>query len=85
MVEPEDDTFEQKKERVVVEQFYWSEEWQRFILKEAIEKETGQKVAIVENLQASAYQLAGFEDAEDYGIMRKDGSFDYVHKDDLEF
>ena len=42
-------------------------------------------MAIVENLQASAYQLAGFEDAEDYGIMRKDGSFDYVRKDDLEF
>lgn len=85
MVEPEDDTFEQKEKRVVVEQFYWSEEWQRFILKEAIEKATGEKVAIVENLQASAYQLAGFEDTEDYRILRKDGNFDYVRKDELQF
>ncbi len=84
-IEPEDDTFQQKDERVVVEQFYWSQEWQRFILKEAIEKETGEKVAIVENLKASAYQLAGFEDTEDYRIVRKDDSFDYVRKDELQF
>lgn len=84
-LEPADDTFEQKDERIVVEKFYWSDEWQRFILREAVEKATGQKVAIVENLQASAYQLAGFEDTEDYRIVRKDGTFDYVRKDDLEF
>lgn len=84
-LEPEDDTFKQKDERIVVEKFYWSDEWQRFILREAVEKATGQKVAIVENLQASAYQLAGFEDTEDYRILRKDGNFDYVRKDDLEF
>lgn len=83
-VVPEDDTYTQKDSRVVVERFYWSEEWGRFILQEAIEKETGEKVAIIENLTASPYSLAGFTDKRDYAIVRKDGSTKYVNADALE-
>lgn len=81
---PQDDTFSKKDSRVVVERFYWSEEWSRFILREAVEKATGEKVAIVEDLSASPYILAGLSDPKDFGIVRKDGSFDYVSKDALE-
>ncbi|MBM6828095.1 hypothetical protein H9X85_00440 [Anaerotignum lactatifermentans] len=82
---PEDETFDKKQSRVVVERFYWSEEWGRFILREAVEKATGEKVAIVEDLSASPYLLAGLADDKDYGILRKDGTLDYVKEEELEF
>lgn len=81
---PEDDTYTQKDCRVVVEKFHWSDEWGRFILEEAVEKETGQPVAIIENLTASPYGLAGFTDHKDYLIVRKDGTTKYVTANDLE-
>ena len=82
---PNDDTFQEKDSRVVVERFYWSEKWKRFILKEATDKETGEPVAIIEDLTISPYQLAGLTDQKDYGIVRQDGSTDYVTKEELEF
>lgn len=82
---PQDDTFDKKQSRVVVERFYWSEEWGRFILREAVEKATGEKVAIIEDLSASPYLLAGLADDKDYGIIRKDGLLDYVKEEELEF
>ncbi len=81
---PEDNTYVQKDRRVVVEKFYWSDAWGRFILKEAIEKETKQPVAIIENLTASPYGLAGFTDRKDYVIVRKDGTTKYVTANELE-
>ena len=81
---PEDDTFLTKDSRIVVDRFYWSEKWGRFILGEAIEKSTKAQVAVVENLAKSPYILAGFSDAADFGIIRKDGTFAYVEADDLE-
>lgn len=81
---PEDETFQTKDSRVVVERFYWSPKWERFILGEAVEKTTGEQVAIVENLAKSPYILAGFSDAADFGIVRADDTFAYVSADDLE-
>ncbi len=82
---PQDDTFDKKQSRVVVERFTWSDEWGRFILREAVEKATGEKVAIIEDLSASPYLLAGLADDKDYGIIRKDGLLDYVKEEELEF
>lgn len=82
---PQDETFDKKQSRVVVERFYWSEDWGRFILREAVEKATGEKVAVIEDLSASPYLLAGLADDKDYGIIRKDGLLDYVKKEELEF
>lgn len=82
---PQDDTFDKKQSRVVVERFTWSDAWGRFILREAVEKATGEKVAIIEDLSASPYLLAGLADDKDYGIIRKDGVLDYVKAEELEF
>lgn len=82
---PKDDTFQEKDSRVVVERFYWSDEWNRFILDEAVEKATGQPVAIIENLASSPYLLADLPDYKDYRIVRKDGTTAYVDAEELKF
>ncbi len=82
---PQDNTFTEKESRVVVERFFWSPQWNRFILREATEKATGETVAVIENLTLSPYMLAGFEDNKDYRILRADGSTDYVEEGDLAF
>ena len=82
---PADDTFQEKDSRVVVERFYWSDEWNRFILDEAVEVATGQPVAIIENLASSPYLLADLPDFKDYRIVRKDGTAAYVDAEELKF
>ena len=82
---PADDTFQEKDSRVVVERFYWSDEWNRFILDEAVETATGQPVAIIENLASSPYLLADLPDFKDYRIVRKDGTTAYVDAEELKF
>ena len=82
---PADDTFQEKDSRVVVERFFWSDEWNRFILDEAVEVATGQPVAIIENLASSPYLLADLPDFKDYRIVRKDGTTAYVDAEELKF
>lgn len=82
---PGDETFQEKDSRVVVERFYWSDEWNRFILDEAVETATGQPVAIIENLASSPYLLADLPDFKDYRIVRKDGTTAYVDAEELKF
>ena len=83
---PEEDTFQVQKERAITEQFIWSNEWNRMIMGEKIEKATGQKVAVIEDLANSPYALL-----DEYGdnvnkvrIQRKDGTKAIVYKDALE-
>lgn len=59
---PKDSSFAEKSSRKIAEIFYWSDEWQHFILGEATEKATNEKVAVIENQNASPYILAGFEE-----------------------
>lgn len=82
--EPENDTFQTQDSRVVVERFYWSPVWGRFILGDAVERVTGEPVALVENLEKSPYTLAGFSNYADFGIVRGDGTFAYVPEEELE-
>ena len=83
---PADDTYFTVKERVVTQNYYWSDEWERFLLFEMIEKATGQKVAVIEDLDASPYALLPeySQYANQYQIVRKDGTKDFVQKDMLE-
>lgn len=74
---PKTDSFEKQEQRVVKEQFKWSDDWSRFILDEAIENSTGEKVAIIENRDASAYALAGYIE-NSYLVERKDGTQDIL-------
>lgn len=74
--------FESDAKRVIVERYYWSDEWNRFILGEAEEIATGEKVAVIENRDASPYFLAGFRD-NSFLIERQDGSEDVVKGVDL--
>ena len=61
------------------------DEWNRFILDEAVETATGQPVAIIENLASSPYLLADLPDFKDYRIVRKDGTTAYVDAEELKF
>ena len=73
-------------ERVVPEKIVWSNDWQRFIIKEGTEKSTGQKVAILEDLDNSPYALyEGYLNVGDrYRILREDGSQDIVLKSQID-
>lgn len=79
---PTDETFQTENERVVTQKFYWSDEWGRFILGEKQDKTTGQKVAVIEDFQASPYILTG-DVYNKTRILRKDGTYDIVDNDTL--
>lgn len=83
---PLDDTFHTISERVVPEKLVWSNDWQRFIIKEGTEKSTGQKVAILEDLDNSPYALyEGYLNVGDrYRILRQDGTQDIVLKSQID-
>lgn len=81
---PPGEDFESDSKRVVVERYYWSDAWNRFILGEATEKATGEKVAVIENRDASPYFLAGFRE-DSFLIERPDGSEDIVADTGLEW
>lgn len=81
---PEDSQFIKQDSRVITEEFYWSDQWQRFIIGEAIEEKTGQPVAVLENSDNGPYVLAGFVE-NCYLIQRKDGYQDIVHVDELKW
>ena len=81
---PKESKFKQQSNRVVVEELYWSEPWQSFVLGEAIEKQTGEPVAVLENRNSSPYVLAGFED-DSYVIQRMDGERDILAVDKIEW
>ena len=79
---PEADTFVEKDKRVVTEKYIWSDEWQRFIITQAVEEATGEPVAVIENRDASPYAMAGYKD-NTYLIQRKNGSIDIINGEDL--
>lgn len=81
---PADETFESETKRVIMERYYWSDEWGRFILGEATENATGEKVAVIENRDASPYFLAGFRE-DSFLIERLDGSREIVKDAGLEW
>ena len=81
---PQGQEFESDAKRVIVERYYWSNEWNRFILGEATDKATGEKVAVIENRDASPYFLAGFRD-DSFLIQRRDGSEDIIKDSGLEW
>ncbi len=74
---PLDSDYKTEEERVITNRFFWSDEWQTFILGEAIETATGETVAVLERFRDSPYGLAGFEENKSR-ILRKDGSEDVV-------
>jgi len=67
------------------EMYYWSDEWQRFIIKEMIEKATGEKVAVVGRWEKLPYtRTPEFQQYTDYKrIIRKDGSTEPLPNDAL--
>lgn len=82
--QPKDTNFTESDTRRVVEIFYWSDEWRRFIIGEAVEKATGKPVAVIEDQTASAYTLAGFKE-NGYRILREDGTQEVVKENQLEW
>lgn len=84
LIPPGEEEFTSRGRRVVTERFYWSDEWRRFILGEAVDTDTGETVAIIENRDASPYFLAGFQD-DAFRIYRRDGSTDIVEGNTLEW
>ncbi|WP_317856347.1 hypothetical protein [Chakrabartyella piscis] len=59
---PLKEEFTQTESRTIQEEYFWSDDWMRFILGEAIDKTTQEVVAIIEIRDNSPYALAGFVD-----------------------
>ncbi len=79
---PEDESFIVKNNKVVEKNYYWNNEWGMFIIKEMIDKRTGDRVAVVEDFTNSAYNLDG-EPINKYRIVKKDGTVEIVDADTL--
>lgn len=79
---PKRNTFEKKDSRMVMEKYEWSADWERFIIGEAIEKATGQTVALIADRDNEPYILAGYEENA-YEIQRRDGSVELIHETEL--
>lgn len=79
---PKKEEFVEQDKRVISEQQYWSDSWQRFIFREGVELATGETVAIVEIRDNSPYAMSGYiENA--YGIQRQDGTYDLVKTSEI--
>lgn len=59
---PPKEKFTKTSGRTIKETYFWSDDWNRFILGEAIEKSSQEVVAIIEIRDNSPYALAGFVD-----------------------
>ncbi len=82
---PDLSTFDTYKSRVVNETYYWSDEWQRFILAEKMNNATGEKVAVIEDFGSSPYALlADYGDAvNNLMIKTEGGKYEIVKRDTL--
>ena len=89
---PLDNTYSLENSRVIEQNFYWSDEWNSFIIGEKIEKATGQKVAELILWSDLPYSLAEYNQNEEENtpgynnlvrIKRKDGTTAVVNKDSL--
>lgn len=68
--------------RMVGETYRWNNEWNRFILSEKIDTDTGEKVAVIEDFAVSPYALLDDfgDNANKVRIERKDGTTAIVDK-----
>ena len=82
---PDVSTFDTYRNRVVNKIYYWSNEWQRFIISEKINNANGQKVAVIEDLGASAYALIDSygDAANNIMIQTNDGKYEVVKRNTL--
>lgn len=82
---PDESTFYTAKSRVVNQNYYWDDNWRRFILDEKKDKATGEKVAVIEDYSASPYVLVEeYNDmANNVVIQRKNGTIEIVPNDAL--
>lgn len=82
---PADSTFYEVAKKDVSESYYWSDQWEQFIICEKIDKTTGEKVAVIEDWENLPYGIV--QDFQIYSskarIVRKDGTTDIVQKDIL--
>ena len=81
-VKPDIRAFKEQDNRIEKELYIWSDEWQRFILGEKIEKETNERVAILKNYSNYPHTLTESE-INQFKIERKDGTIDIVESDSL--
>ncbi len=79
---PLEDEFTQSSNRTIKETYFWSDDWNQFILGEAIEKSTQQVVAIIEIRDNSPYALAGFVD-NTFIVLDEAGDMRMVEGSDL--
>ena len=80
---PEPESFQPKEERIVEREYFWSDAWFAFILGEGIDKESGERIAILDIRADSPYSLAE-EGIACYQILRKGGEMGVVAADCIE-
>lgn len=83
---PDESTFHTARNRVVNQNYYWSDDWKRFILSEKIDKASGEKVAVIEDYSASPYVLVEEYSnmANNMAIERPNGTIEIVPKTSLQ-
>lgn len=79
---PFKEEFIEKENRIIQEEYIWSDNWNRFILGEAIEKTAQEVVAIVAIRDHSPYALAGFVD-NTFIVINEDGEEYMVNGENL--
>lgn len=79
---PQDSSFKPIEERIVEQEYYWSDKWNNFIVDEATIKGTGEVVGVTQILSQSPYSLAGFQ-GDDVEIVHSDGEREYVLEDSV--
>ncbi len=80
---PKAESYEEKEERTVVENYYWSDAYSHFIMEEVIDIRSGEEVAVIEKAINSPYIFTN-KDYSDYNrILGKDGKADFVEVSSL--
>lgn len=78
---PFENDFQNIKQREVLQIYYWSTQWQHFILGEGKEIKTGKKVAILEDMSQSAFSL--FQNSEKYRVKYSDETIGFIEKNNF--
>ncbi|WP_058484870.1 hypothetical protein [Defluviitalea phaphyphila] len=79
---PKEDEYEVISSREVLQEYYWSDKYNHFILSEGKNVKTGETIAIIEDLSLSPFELAGFK-LEQYRIKTQDGKIEIVPKNQI--
>lgn len=78
---PEDSEFKTTKQRDITQAYTWNDKWQHYILGEGTEIHTGEKIAILQDLEQEPFNL--YEEDKRYRIKHENGKIEFVDKNTI--